>query len=502
MAEVKEPIAPPDMQAAPVAPEQSVVETITPAAVPSSRPVAQVNVSYPPEFKQLAVDMVRTDDPKARIRVAETIERVTNETKDYRPNMRPQWDKVAVAILTGRLGDALKFYNGGSVIEEEARDINGNLYFKVNNELGWAGIIKDREGKVLTSDQMKELERRGGIFTNTDRKALETQTWADIKDTRTAINKGLTSQLARITEVAYATAKDASASSKNAEEQLTLAGKLKGTLDYFGTLSPDRRQKILGYVNRYNQINNSLSGETAKGGTVGTLDSTGQTRGLSAGGGLSAGRNQDGLGMAPPGYGGSANVGGSITNQALNQAQITENERRVNQSAKSQGLQEQQNLQAMIMEELQGAIKSPQEFYDFIRLQALDVNNKASYANIPKEAKAPGFSEIPEDDPNLTGYQNVVNNRVAQLRNNALMAAWTETLYDATRKAAKSGNILEAGDVEQLSKRFLQSDIFKAINNTYRGELQRQMTGQMPQFQPGELLVDKNNNILRYRGAK
>ena len=499
MAELKEPIAPPQEES--VAGVQPIV-TVTPQKEPSSRPVAAVNIEYPKEFKQLVVDMQNTADPQARVRVADTIEKVTKETENYRPNIRPQWDKVAVSILTGRLNDALKWYNGGAEVEEEARDINNNRYFKVNRETGWTGIYKDSKGRILTPTEMEELNRRGGVFTSADRKSLETATWATLKNTQEAINTGLTSQLAETAKLAYATAKDAGSSSQNVQEQINIARNVRKVLDHIGTLDSDRRQKLLGYINRYNNISNSLSGEQAKGGTVGTLDSTGQTRGFSAGGSLSAGRNQDGLGVAPPGYGGAGNVGLSTTNQALNQAQITENERNVSASAKSAGLQEQQNLQSMIMQELQGVIETPQQFYDLIRLQALDVKNKAAYANIPSAAKAPGFAEISEDDPVLSGFNNTIGNRVTQLRNNALMAAWTETLYDATRKAAKSGNILEAGDLDSLTKKFKDSDVFKAINNTYRGMLQKEISGQMPQFQPGELLVDRNNNIIRYRGAK
>lgn len=499
MAEIKEPIAPPQEESSTGI--QPIV-SVAPPKEETSRPVSTVNISYPQEFKQLVVDMQNTADPQARVRVAETIEKVTKETEGYRPNMRPQWDKVAVSILTGRLGDALKYYNGGAVTEEKGVDINNNIYFKVNNEIGWTGVYKDSKGRVLSPKEVEELQRRGGVFTKTDKDSLETSTWANLKNTQEAINQGLTSQLAESAKLAYATAKDAGASSQNVQEQLDLASRIKGVLNHIGTLDPQRRQKLLGYINRFNNLSNSLSGETAKGGTVGSLDSTGQTRGFSAGGSLNAGRNQDGMGLAPPGYGGAGNVGMSTTNQALNQAQVTENERNVNQRSKSDALQEQQNLQSMIMQELQGVIKSPQEFYDLTRLQALDLKNKASYANIPAAAKAPGFAEISEDDPVLSGFDNTIANRVTQLRNNALMAAWTETLYDATRKAAKSGNILEAGDLNTLTKKFKESDIFKAINNTYRGMLQNKLTDQMPQFQPGELLVDKNNNIIRYKGAK
>jgi hypothetical protein len=497
MPEIKEPIAPPESASVGVAP---MVESVTPGI--GNRPVATVDLSYPKEFKQLSVDVMQPNNPEARVRIADVVQKVSNETKNYNPNQQPQWDKVFVGLLTGRLGDALKWYNGGGVVEEDGRDINGNVFYKVNNERGFTGVYKDANGKTLTPDQVNEINKRGGIFTNSDRKVLETSTWSNIKNTQDLVNKGLTSQLQQTAAAAYATAKEAGAASKNAEEQIKLATGLRPVLDYIGTLDTDRRQKLLGYINRFNSISVGQSGEQAKGGSVGTLDSTGQTKGGSVGGSLSAGKNQEGLGVAPQGYGGGLTGNLSQSNQALNQAQISENERQVQQNSKNNSLQEQQNLQSMIMQELQGVIQSPQQFYDLVRMQALDVANKASYANIPSAVKAPGFAEIPEDDPNLTGYQNVVANRVAQLRNNALMAAWTQELYKATRNAAKTGNILEAGDVESLSKSFTNSDIFKAINNTYRAKLEKDMTGRDPSFQPGDLLVDKNNRIFRYKGAQ
>jgi hypothetical protein len=62
----------------------------------------------------------------------------------------------------------LKYYNGGAVIEKAARDINNNLYFKEQNEIGDTGRIKEGlTGRVLTPKEIVALQERGGIFTDT-----------------------------------------------------------------------------------------------------------------------------------------------------------------------------------------------------------------------------------------------------------------------------------------------------------------------------------------------
>ena len=161
-----------------IAPDQTMtgavspmVETVTPAAQ-GANPVANVTLEYPKRF----VDIVKNTNnaaqsPEARVQLAQDIAAHDNESKAYHPNEQPQWGKVVANLLSRNYNEALKWYNGGGVVEEEARDINNNQYFREKNDRGITGRVKDSSGKELSPTQIKELESKGGIFTITDEKS-------------------------------------------------------------------------------------------------------------------------------------------------------------------------------------------------------------------------------------------------------------------------------------------------------------------------------------------
>lgn len=480
----------PDQQNAPVIPP-TMVEKVTPAVQPGANAVANVTLEYPERFTRITQNIpAAAQDPKARIQLAEDIASHDAESRSLNANQQPQWGKVLANLLSRNYNEALKWYNGGGETEEEARDMNGNLYYKVKNERGFTGKILGQDLKPLDANKVKELEQRGGVFTLTDDKNLKTLPWINGKYNAQLANQGLTSQLQLATNDAYNAARTAGGANQNIDEQLKLTGGLKSVLNHISTLPAERRQTLFGYISRLNQIANS-SGTSAEGrvnANVGGSQTAGNTAGLSAGG---AGGGE-GVPPTTGKIGGAIGASGSATNQqgvsgGLSGGQTT--------SANAM-LQEQQNLQSAIMQELQGVIK-PEQFSSFMRLQALNAANEDAYKNIPAHVKPPTWKDVSTTDPYAGGAEAMLANRVDQQRNNALMAAWSKELYKAQRDVAKTGKAI---DMDKLAEDFQKSQIFEAINNTYKYKLQSNLEGRHVMPPKGALMVNNRNEIGRSPG--
>jgi hypothetical protein len=156
-------------------------------------------------------------------------------------------------------------------------------------------------------------------------------------------------------------------------------------------------------------------------------------------------------------------------------------------------MQEQQNLERAIFQELQGVIKSPAEFQAFIRLNSLNAANDIAYKNIPQNVLPPTWNTIPDTDPYTGGADAMIANRVNQQRNNALLAAWSKELLASQREMAKTGQPFDKG---LLTDNFQKSEIFQAINNTFKYKMQSQLEGRSILPPKGSLMVNGRNQIV------
>ena len=474
----------PEKTDAPVVPP-TMVEKVTPAGL-GPNAIANVTLEYPERFVNIVKAMpAAANSPEARVQLAQDISAHDSESKSYHPNQQPQWGKVVANLLSRNYNEALKWYNGGGVVEEEARDINNNQYFREKNDRGITGRIKDSTGKELTPAQVKELEGKGGIFTLTDEKSLKTLPWVNGKYNAEIANNGLTSQLQLATNDAYNAARTAGGANHNIDEQLKLAGGLKSVLDHIATLPPERRQKLYGYVSRLNQIGSS-QGKTNEAGlnvNAGGSQTAGNTVGANVGG---AG---GGEGVPPT----TGKLGAAIgaSGSATTQGGVSGREGSTATNSSNAMLQEQQTLQTAILQELQGVIK-PEQFGSFLRLQSLNSANDESYKNIPAHVKPPTWKDVASTDPLAGGAEAMIANRVDQQRNNALMAAWSKQLYAAQREAAKTGKQF---DMDKLSDEFQKSKVFDAINNTYKYKMQSHIEGRHVMPPKGSLMVNNRNEI-------
>ena len=474
--------------------------TVTTPVTVTDAPAATPNVTaadMPPRAQQIIAG-VASADPRQKLEAVKLMNQQDADTAEYHPNLQPQWGKMLISALQGNYGDAYKYYNGGAQREEEARDLNNNRYYKQYNELGATGVVKDTKGNVLNPNQMKELDAKGGIISDSDLKVLQTAPWVNGRANSILANNALMAQVPVALNGAYQAANLAGAANKNVDEQIEILQTNPGVqkiLDHISGQSADKRQKILGLVNQYKTISANTGSTTEKrGGATGGIQNTG-TNTSNVGGSLSGGvGGQTVDGAVAPGaqVGGKAGISASDTSMVQGGVSVGQG---VGTSASNANtLQEQQNVRTLIERELQGVISNPKDFDNYLRVQALDAQNKAAIAGVPANSMPPGYTNVTESDLQLGGTKAIIANRVEQAKNNALLAAWSNELFKATRDAAKTGALI---DLNNIANQFQQSDIFKAINNTYAHRMSLEL-GQPSTLKSGDLVVDpKTHRIFK-----
>lgn len=463
----------------------------------NERAVVPDRARYDDRFNNMLADVsTATSDPQSRVRLADAISAQNKDAEVYRPNQQPQWGKVLINVLSGDYNEAYKWYNGGGVKEVEARDLNNNVFFKEENELGATGRYKDNKGRFLSNKEIEELNSRGGVITKNDQTVLQTAPWVNGKYNSELTNRALTSQLHLATNDAFNSAKLAGGANQNIEEQLRIASGMRGVLDHISGLPADRRQKLLGYINRLNQIGSS-AGTTAErriGANVGAGAS--QTLsgnvGVGLGGGAGTGMGGGGAGGVAPR--GAVDAGLGASNTGSTQTGATGGATNVGTTGQNQMQQEQQNLERAINQELQGVISGPAQFQQFMRLQALNASNYAAYNGVPTSALPPTWNLVPETDLYAGGADRMIANLVNQQRNNALLAAWSKTLMQSMRDM-RTG---KANDVGIEAEKFQNSELFNAINNTYKYKMDSQLSGKLVKPPPGTKMVNRRNEIVTY----
>ena len=483
-----------DRSVAPVQAVNTVPVTVTDA--PAAAPVPTIK-DVPEKAVQIIAGL-SSNDPEQKLAAVKQMQKTDSETADYHPNLQPQWGAMLASALQHNWSDVHKYYNGGAVREEEARDVNNNRYYKQFNQMGATGVYKDEKGRVLNSTQLKELDARGGVFSDSDMKVLQTAPWLNGKTNQVLANNALTAPVLTATNDAYNAANLAGASNKNADEQINIlqsnAG-VRNILDHISQTTPEKRQRILGLVNQYKTIgaNKGASSENRGNATGTTSNTTGNATNIGGGGSVAPPAGAAGAeGAVVPG----ASIKGGLNTSASGTVQgtVTAGQANAATTANTNTTQEQQNVRTLIERELQGVIKNPQDFDNYMRIQALDAQNKAAAAAVPVHIMPPGFTNVTESDLQLGGTNAVIANRVEQLKNNALMAAWSNELFKATREAAKTGN---RPDMNEIANQFQNSDLFKAINNTYARKMSLEL-GQPSPLKSDDLVVDpKTNKIFK-----
>lgn len=484
-----------------VAPPTSVQPAIGINPNASTEASAPVATNFDPKFAQIVNDS-HVSTPEARANLAKNISTQIEETKDFHPNAQIQPGKMFISLLQGKVGEAYKWFNGGGVRQDEARDMHGNLYYKEANERGFNGRILDRKGNVLSEKQMEELEANGGVFTDTDQKALKTLPWVNGQSNAKLINDGLANKFGVIVNNAYNSARISSTANKNITEQISLVQKNPKIYNRIAELPSAQRAELFGLTQQYLTNGATQGAGNEKKASVNTGTNNSNTNNANVGGnlGVPGGKDANGQAVLPPKMGVEAGAGSS--NTAGNTGNVNVGEVNSANNSSSNTAQVQANQRALIERRIQEIIGGPEAFKDYIRVQALNAENEANMKNIPLDALPPGATDLAKIDPSLIGPEKMIATLIAQQRNNALLAARNEQLFAAARKASSSGKLADM-DINLLDKQFTNSEIYKAIDNTYNHRAAKALNfNYQPTMEEGHVMVDDHNNIHVYRNGK
>ena len=442
-------------------------------------PVADVTLDYDPNFKKL-VEATKNPTPENNIKAVKILEERTAVANKEHFNERFQPGAFLVGLLRGKIDDMYTAYNGGKQYAEEGNDVFDNKYTVIKNQRGFAGRVEDSSKRQLSQSEVDKINKDyGGILTPSDRNALQSANWATAQEAIKAVRNGDTSQLNAARTAAKAAANYGASENPLLGDEIYLAGKLKPVLGYISTLDPNKRQLLLGYAQRYRTASGNLQKSGEKEGST----SLGNQNQIGGSFGPMGGMQGPGGAVAP-----NANVNASLgATQGARQG-----ERNAENINRENSINEMQNTQTAIMQQLQGVIKSPQEFQDFIKLIALNQTNNESINKVPPEFMPPGFQKIAPVDVFLGGADSVIEQRYAQQTNNGLIAAYQAALFKEQRKALETG---KSTPVEEVYKNFEKSDIYQGLIN-YGIERINTFTGKGSPLKKGSKIYNPNTGKL------
>jgi hypothetical protein len=473
-----------DMEQGVVPPSQApVIETgvVPPAAGQQRGGVASVTLDYDPNFKHIAQN-ISAPTPEGNKKAADIVQTRIKESESEDPNKQMQLGKMMISLLQGRLGDAYKWYNGGGVTYDEGRDVSGNPVWVGRTERGKTTEFLDWETKKpLSREERQAIIKRGGVTTENDLRAERSANWQIAQSTMQRAAQGFESELNAARATARAAANEGNASNQNIDQEIDLAIGLKGVLGRISEMDPKKRAELLGYANRYNTNSASARASSEK---TGGATASGQQQ---LGGGIS--------GAAAPVAGAAGTSGQAGVNYSAGQAQgVRLGETNADASARENTLQTQQGLQEAIMKELQGAIRTPEEFNGFMRLVALNQINNASNQDIPASAQPPGWRKPAPADLFTGGLDSLLENRYTQQANNALIAAYNNELYKAQREAATTGKV---SSTEDVINRMKNSEMVQGVLNYAKDKIHA-TTGRGGPVEKGALIYRKSGKIERF----
>jgi hypothetical protein len=237
-------------------------------------------------------------------------------------------------------------------------------------------------------------------------------------------------------------------------------------------------------------------------GSVNTGNQNTATNSANVGGKVGGGVGGEGEGgqAAIPGIKGGISAGAGSSNTSGTTGGVNVSQENANTTGTSNTNQVQANQRNLIEKEMQQILGGPDEFKNWMRVNALNAENEANMKQIPLSALPPGAVDLAKIDPALTGPEKMLATLDAQRHNNALLAARNEFLYKAARDQLHSG---KSYDVESLDKEFVNTDIYKALQNRFEhSQSLAKDSKYQPQFNEGDLWSDNANNILVRRNGK
>lgn len=461
----------------------------------------------------VARGMVPGASPEDRIRSADEIRsKAAADQRSGNVNTETQWGPAILAFFGGNAREALKYYNGGPTRTEEAYHPTLGKFLKEYNDRGVTGRVFTQEGdKQYEVDRktIADIDRAGGLISKSDLTAMQSAPWSAANEIaklqRTGLAKPVLEQYEKSTKSAIA-----GTAMRNALEQrrAILADKdMAGVYGAIANLSPQDRQRVFGMVMSQTGRTTGESGEIQTGQTAGVQKNrniqgnVGGNIGVGIPGAVVAPSAGQGAGIGVPRGGIAPDIGARMGISGGENVGVNVGGRYGTNVGETSGTSSsvQANVQSEVNKILQGAIKDPSQFTKLQTAIQLGSVIDEQIANQRPEEMAPGSSKLATLNPVMSSRQQVLENDIAMMKNNALSVAWNSYLAKAIHEDQRNSEPSAYGD---LRDKFMNTKTFKAIQRTYDRDARR-AKGEDVDFESGKdsWYIDRNNKLRRWNST-
>jgi len=463
--------------------------------------MAEAIVPNPEKDLQTISIIAKGVDPNAnsddRLESANLVNKQIDMTKQGHLNTQMQILPMLGAFFGGNAKEALRYYNGGPVRQEEAFHPTLGRFIQERNMNGVTGRIFDTRGNELSPQEIEKIDRSGGLMSESNKAAMYTGTFQGASAAQKTLMTGMNSRVADAYANAVDTAKKGSVLSETLENQRRILTNKdnQAWLNALSSLPVQDRQKLFGFISSQSGVSTGKTEEASarQGAQVGGQESL--TRNISGDIGLGgrAGGGEAGAGVAPPKVG--LGVSGGQSKTSGTQFSATAGTGATEAATQSQQEQVQKNVQSEIRRILQGKIENAQQFQDLTNLALLEGQINQINASIKPENQAPGVREPIQADSTMSGPMVGVLNSMNTQRNIALNSSFANYMAQAIHKTIGS---TEQKTDQEWREEFQKSQTYKAINNTYDQKMDAVRNNRKFVPEEGAVYVNKNNRLVRW----
>lgn len=432
-----------------------------------------------------------------RLETANLVNKQIDMTKQGHLNTQMQLLPMLGAFFGGNAKEALRYYNGGPVRQEEAYHPTLGRFIQERNMNGVTGRVFDTNGRELSANEIEKLDRSGGLMSESNKTAMYTGTFQGASDSQKALMTGMNTRVANAYANAVDTAKKGSVLSETLENQRRILTTKENQpwLNALSSLSPEQRQKVFGFLSSQSGVSTGKTAEASerKGAQLGGQESA--TRNISGDIGLGgrAGTGEGGAGVAPPKVG--LGVSGGQSRTAGTQYSATAGTGSTEAASQSQQEQIQRNVQSEVNRILQGKVVDAKQFQDLTNLALLEGQINQINSSIKPENQAPGVREPIQVDSTMSGPMVGVLNSMNTQRNISLNSAFANYMAQAIHKQIGS---TEQKTDQELREEFQRTQTFKAINNTFDQKMDAVKNNRKFVPEEGAIYVNKNNRLVKW----
>jgi hypothetical protein len=436
-------------------------------------------------------------NPDDRLETVDRINKQIDMTKQGHLNTQMQVLPMLAAFLGGNAKEALRYFNGGPVRQEEAFHPTLGRFIQERNMNGVTGRVFDTNGNELSPKEIEKIDRSGGLMSESNKAAMYTGTFQGASEAQKALMTGMNTRVANAYADAVDTAKKGSVLSEtlDAQRRILTNKDNQAWLNALSSLPPEQRQKVFGFLSSQSGTSTGKSAESSarQGSQVGGQESL--TRNISGdiGVGGRAGGGEGGAGVAPPKVG--LGVSGGQSRTAGTQYSATAGTGATEAESQSQQQQIQRNVQSEINRILQGKVVNSQQFQDLTNLALIEGQINQINSSIKPENQAPGVRQPIQIDSTMSGPMVGVLNSMNSQRNIALNSAFANYMAQSIHKQIGS---TEQKTDQELREEFLRTQTFKAINNTYDQKMDAIKNNRKFVPEEGAVYVNKNNRLVRW----